>query len=167
MFCYLLHTKFVLVISDLSHNLFKSRVRCRLWILIFPEWGLLFLKKEKHYCLYFILQIHHDGWFQVDCYCELNTTVLFSKLLFQLKSSVKFVFSSCSICVEMIIYLIFCPFLSWLTLKWKVWLSADNDIYSWYYRKCHYVSDRSQSSLTVSWLPHQPFVQMNNLIKPP
>ena len=29
------------------------------------------------------------------------------------------------------------------------------------------MSDRSQSGLTVSWLPHHPFVQMNNLIKPP
>lgn len=30
----------------------------------------------------------------------------------------------------------------------------------------HYVSERSQSSLAVSWLPHRVFVQMNNLIKP-
>ncbi len=57
--------------------------------LIFPEWGLLFWKKEKNTtaCIFF-LQIHHDGLFQVDCYCELNTTVLFSKLLFQLISLV-------------------------------------------------------------------------------
>lgn len=43
-------------------------------------------RKEKHYCLYFILQIYHDGLFQVNCSCEVNTIALFRKHLDQLMS---------------------------------------------------------------------------------
>lgn len=57
----------------------KRRSRCRLWFLTFPSGGenVFILKKKKHFCLFCNRTMMVS--FQVNCYCELNTAVPFSK----------------------------------------------------------------------------------------